>query len=199
MVSSWTGKRVLTNFPWVHAGGAHILSSGVFNDFVPVIPAEWPLRGVDANYLHLTANVQAAWYSPSVLIDLSREPAFLENLPLLHNVSYSGGILPTDAGEAISKRTRLFGSMASTETGILPGEIPPPDMWDYYRYNEKLGYELRHYADDMYEMVHVRDKNKERFQGVFFTFLDVETYEMRDLYIEHPSMPGWVALIRPYR
>ncbi|KGO48654.1 hypothetical protein PEX1_053690 [Penicillium expansum] len=88
---------------------------------------------------------------PSVLIDISREPAFLETLPLLHNVSYSGGILPTDAGEVISKRTRLFGGIASTETGILPGEIPPPDMWNYYRYNENPGYELRHYADNMYE------------------------------------------------
>lgn len=116
-----------------------------------MIPAEWPLRGEDANYLHLTANVQTAQYSPSVLIDISREPAFLETLPLLHNVSYSGGILPTDAGEVISKRTRLFGGIASTETGILPGEIPPPDMWNYYRYNENPGYELRHYADNMYE------------------------------------------------
>ena len=43
----------------------------------------------------------------------------------------------------------------------------------------------------MYELVHLRDKTKERFQSVFFTLLDVETYEMRDLYIEHLSMPGW--------
>lgn len=38
-VSSWARKRVVTSFPWVHAGGAHILSCGIYNDFVPVIPA----------------------------------------------------------------------------------------------------------------------------------------------------------------
>ena len=190
-VSSWTGKRVLTNFPWVHAGGAHILSSGIYNDFVPVIPARWPLRGADANHLHMHGNVQAAWYSPSVLIDVARNSTFLENISNLSNVSYSGGILPTDVGDAISRRTRLFGSMASTETGILPSEIPPPDMWNYYRFNENLGHTFRHYADDMYELVHARDKTKEPFQGVFYTFLDAETYEMRDLYIQHPTRAGW--------
>lgn len=190
-VSNWTGKRVLTNFPWVHAGGAHILSSGIYNDFVPVIPVEWPLRGADANHLHIHGNVQAAWYSPSALIDVARSSTFLENISNLSNVSYSGGILPTDVGDTISRHTRLFGSMASTETGILPSEIPPPEMWNYYRYNERLGHTFRHYADDMYELVHTRDKTKEPFQGVFYTFLDAQTYEMRDLYIQHPTRAGW--------
>ena len=81
--------------------------------------------------------------------------------------------------------------MASTETGILPSEIPPPDMWDYYRYNDRLGHTFRHYADDMYELVCKKDKTKEPFQGVFFTFLNTETYEMRDLYIQHPTCTGW--------
>lgn len=190
-VNTWTGKRVLTNFPWLHAGGAHIISSGIYNDFIPVIPAAWPLTGADANHLHVHGNVQAAWYSPSVLMDVARNPTFLENMSNLTNVSYSGGILPAHVGDAISRHTRVFGSMASTETGILPGEIPPPDMWNYYRYDERLGHTFRHYADDMYELVHIRDKTKEPFQGVFFTFLDAETYEMRDLYIQHPTYAGW--------
>jgi len=190
-VSTWTGKRVLTNFPWVHAGGAHILSSGVFNDYVPVIPASWPFTGADANHLHLHGNIQAAWYSPSVLIDIARNPEFLKNISKLGNVSFSGGILPKDVGDAISKYTTVFGSMASTETGILPGEIPPPEIWEYYRYNERLGHTFRHYSGDMYELVHTRDKKKEPFQGIFYTKGDLDVYEMRDVYIEHPTRKGW--------
>lgn len=190
-VSSWTGKRVLTNFPWVHAGGAHIISAGLFNDFVPVIPAAWPLTGADANHLHLNANVQAAWYSPSVCIDIARDPTYLHNISVLENVSYSGGILPKAVGDAISKHTRIFGSMASTETGILPSEIPPPQLWDYYRFNSALGHKFRHYADDMYELVIEKQESNESSQGVFFTFLGTKTYEMRDLYIEHKTQKGW--------
>ncbi|KAH8204592.1 hypothetical protein TruAng_001221 [Truncatella angustata] len=190
-VSTWAGKRVLTNFPWVHAGGAHIIPCGIYNDFVTVIPAAWPLTGADANHLHVHANVQAAWFSPSVLIDIARNPTFLENITKLTNVSYSGGILPAHVGDAISKRTRVFGNMASTETGILPGEMPPPDMWNYYKFNKRLGHTFRHYDGDLFELVYTRDKANESFQAVFFTFLDADTYEMRDVYIEHPTHKGW--------
>ena len=189
--STWTGRRVVTNFPWVHAGGAHILSSCIYNDFVPVIPAEWPLRAADANHLHAHGNVQAAWYSPYILIDIASNSSFLKNISNLSNVSYSGGMLPIDVGDAISRHTRLFGSMASTETGILPSRLPPPEMWNYYQFNEHLGHTFRHYADDMYELVCTRDKTKEPFQGVFYTLPDTEIYEMRDLYIQHPTRAGW--------
>ncbi|RYP25697.1 hypothetical protein DL768_011392 [Monosporascus sp. mg162] len=50
---------------------------------------------------------------------------------------------------------------------------------------------MRHYADDLYELVHTKDKDKEPFQAVFYTLLGAETYEMRDLYIQHPTRPGW--------
>lgn len=190
-VSSWTGKRVVTNFPWVHAGGPHMLSSGIYNDFVPVIPAEWPYRATDANHLHVYGNVSSAWYSPSVLVDIARNPEFLKNMSNLETVSYSGGPLPKEFAVAIAKHTHIFGSIGSTETGILPNEIPPPDMWDYYRYNERLGHTFRHYVDDLYELVHVKHKAKRPFQAVFFTLPDIDTYDMRDLYVEHPTRPGW--------
>lgn len=167
------------------------MGASIYYDFVLVVSAAWPLRGFDADQFHSNGSIQAAWYSPSVLIDIARNPDYLERISSLDNVSYSGGNHPPDVGSAISKRTRLFGSMASTETGILPSEIPPPDMWNYYRFNERLGNTFVHYADDLYELVPTRDKAKEPFQFAFYTFLDADSYEMRDVYIKHPSKPGW--------
>ena len=191
LVSTLTGKRVLTSFPWVHAGGACLLSSAIYNDFTPVIPAEWPLQSANANYLHAQGNVQAAWYSPAFLIDIVHNSSWLENISKLSNVFYSGGILSTEIGDAISRHTRLCGSMASTEAGILPGEMPAPEMWNYSRYNERLGHAFRHYTGDMYELVYTRDKTKELFQSVFYTLPDTETYETRDLFVQHPTCAGW--------
>lgn len=190
-VSSWTGKRVVTNFPWVHAGGAHMLSSGIYNDFVPVIPAGWPYKATDANHLHVHGNVSSAWYSPSVLVDIARNEEFLKNMSNLESVSYTGGPLPKKYAATIAQHTHIFGSIGSTETGILPNEMPPADMWDYYRYNERLGHTFRHYADDLYELVHVKSKATKPFQAVFFTLPDIDTWNMRDLYVEHPTRPGW--------
>jgi hypothetical protein len=126
-----------------------------------------------------------------VLIDIARNPSFLEALSNLENISYSGGTLPADAAAKISKYTHVFGSMASTETGILPQELPPPDLWGYYRYNKRLGHKFRHFADDLYEIVLEKDPKNVSFQAVFFTLLGTDVYEMRDLYVEHPEHKGW--------
>lgn len=187
----WTGKRVLTSFPWVHAGSVLLLSCGIYNSFTPVFANEWPLSGATANYLHVNGNIQAAWYSPSVLQEVARNATYLENIAKLDNVSYAGGILPADVGNAITARTRLFGTYASTETGILPGEMPPTEDWGYYRYNKRLGHSFQHFAGDMYELIHTRDEAIEPFQGVFYTFLDADAYPMRDLYTPHPTREGW--------
>ena len=37
----------------------------------------------------------------------------------------------------------------------------------------------------------IRDKTKEPFQFAFYIFLDAETYEMRDLYIQYSICAGW--------
>ncbi|KAF6237373.1 hypothetical protein HO173_004263 [Letharia columbiana] len=91
-------------------------------------------------------------------------------------------------GNASNARTRLFGTFASTETGILPGEMPPAEDWGYYRYNKRLGRSFRHFAGDMYELVHTRDEAIEPFQGVFYSLPNVDSYSM---HIPHPAREGW--------
>ena len=189
----WTGKRVLTSFPWVHAGGVLLLSCAIYNSFSTVTANEWPLSGAIADNLHVNGNIQAAWYSPSVLQDVARNTTYLETIAKLNNVSYAGGILPADMGNATNARTRLFGTFTSTETGILPGEMPPAEGWGYYRYNKRLGHSFRHFAGDMYELVlvHTRDEAIEPFQDVFYTLPNADSYSMRDPYIPHPAREGW--------
>ena len=189
--SQWAGKRVATSFPWVHAGGVLALSCGIYHDFTPVIPSEWPLKGDAANHIHVHGNVQSAWYSPSVLIEVAQNPKYLPSMSNLSSVGFAGGILPQDIGNIISKYTRLFGTFASSETGILPGSMPPQEDWNYYQYNKRLGHSFRHFANDMYELIFTRDHTLEPYQGVFYTFPEASTYAMRDLYIQHPTRPGW--------
>ncbi|KAL9616240.1 MAG: hypothetical protein Q9160_008866 [Pyrenula sp. 1 TL-2023] len=156
-----------------------------------VIANNWPLSGAEANWLHMNGNVKAAWYSPSVLQDLARNPEHLKNISKLDSIAYAGGLLPKDIGDAINTRTQLFSVYAATETGILPGEILPQNEWGSYRYNQRLGHSFRHFADDMYELVHQRHPANEDFQDVFYTFSDADTYSMRDLYTPHPALKGW--------
>ena len=189
--SRWTNKRVFTSFPWVHGGGVFMLASAIYNSFTSVTANDWPISGSLANAVFTHGNVQSMWVSPSVLLDVARNPIYLENLKRLESVSFAGGILPPHIGDAIAKRTYIFGTFASSETGILPGIFPAPEDWTYYNYSPFLGHKFRHFANDLYELVLTRDPKLAPFQGVFYTFLDLQEYSMRDLYIRHPTKPDW--------
>ena len=192
-VCRWKGKKVFTSFPWFHAAGLlFLLPMAIYNDFIPVIlPSTSRVSAEIANSVHVHGNVDASCLPPSVLVDISRNPIFLEQLRSLRYVSFVGGPLPTDIGEEIAKRTQLASWFGSTETGYLPAEAPDPADWPYLRFSSFLNAELRPFGDEMYELYIVRDKRLEAFQGIFFTFPELQEYSMKDLFVKHPTKEGW--------
>lgn len=190
----WRGKRIFTSFPWFHASGLpFLLHIAIYNDFVGVIlPSVQKITGAIADSVHLHGNVEASYLAPSILVELSRNKVFLENLQRLKFISYVGGPLPQGTGDSVSTRTKLSSWFGSTEVGYLPTEIPDgAEDWAYLKYSPFLNHELRHFADDLHELFIVRGKGRECFQGIFFTFPDLDEYSMKDLYVRHPSRVGW--------
>ena len=192
-VCRWKGKRVFTSFPYFHAAGLlFLLPMAIYNDFIPVIlPSTSRVSAEIANSVHIHSNVYASCLPPSVLVDLSRSPIFLEQLRSLRYVSFAGGPLPTDVGEEVSKRTQLTSLFGSTETGYLPVEAHDSVDWPFVRFSPFLNAEFRPFGDGMYELYIVRDKRLEAFQGIFFTFPELQEYSMKDLFVKHPTKEGW--------
>lgn len=100
-----------------------------------------------------------------------------------------------------ARHTRVFGSMASTETGILPAETTNPRYVELlqYKYHESLGHTFRPFANDMYELVHVKSEAEQPFQAVFYTLLGTDTYESSDLYIGASHAERMAAVFGAYR
>ena len=190
---SWKGKRVLTSFPWFHAAGIlFLLPMAIFDDFVPVIvPAVPKVTAEIANAVHLYGDVQASLFSPAVLVDAAKNTTYVKNLSLLESVNYAGGPLSQRSGDLISVETRVNALLGSTESGYLPTEMAEREDWNCFKFDSRLGHELRDFGDGMYELFIVRQKELESFQGVFFTFPELEEYSMRDLYYKHPTKEGW--------
>ncbi|KAB8295043.1 hypothetical protein EYC80_006986 [Monilinia laxa] len=59
--------------------------------------------------------------------------------------------------------------------------------WDYFDFSTEFGAEMRHYSDELYEIVIVRDPSIEAYQGVFYTFPGLSEYKTRDLFSKHPT------------
>ena len=193
-VCRWRGKRVFTSFPWFHAAGLlFLLPMAIYNDFIPVIlPSTSRVSAEIAHSAHIHGNIDASCLPPSVLVDISRNPIFLEQLRSLKYVSFVGGPLPTDIGEEIAKRTHLTSWFGSTEAGFLPVETPDhPVDWLFLKFSPFLNAEFRPFGDDMYELFIVRDNRLEPFQGIFSTFPELQEYSMKDLFVKHPTKKGW--------
>lgn len=180
------GRRVYLGFPLFHAAGiANFISGPVFVGYTSVLGAYPPSPDV-ANGIHVYGNVQESCLPPTTLVDLSKDPAHLENLSRVERIMTGGGPLPKAVGTLISTKTNILNCIGTTECSQLPVQDCPED-WEYIKLSPCLGHTYRHVSEDLYEQVIVRQPHLEAYQGVFRTFPDLREWPMKDLYSPHPT------------
>ena len=155
-----------------------------------MIPYPGPLTAEMADKMHLHGRVQGTCLPPSILSDVTRDPAFLRNLLGLRYIAYGGGPLSQEVGNELSSEgAALINFFGSSEINLLPSEIPDPEDWKYHKFCSHVGYEFCHFGDGLYELVVRRNESLRLFQGVFFTFSELQEYSMKDLFSKHPTKP----------
>ena len=189
----WKGKRVFQSLPWFFAAGLFFsLTSAIYNDFIPVIVPEAPKITPElANGVHVHGNVEAGLFAPTTLVEIAKVPAYIENLQLLKFVTYGGGPLSCESARLICAKTRVSAAYGSTEAGYLPTEMSEPEDWNYFKFSPQLGHRFHDFGDGLFELVIHRSTELKLFQGIFYTFPDLQEYSMRDLFLKHPTKEGW--------
>lgn len=182
------GKRVHLAFPLFHAAGiCMLLPASLYGRFTIVL-GTFPPSPELINSIHVHGNVQHSTLTPISMIELAKEPEYLENIGRLEQINYGGGPCPVEVGNLIAKKTRLLSCLGSTECGIMPIEIHDQTDWSYMSFSPALGCEYRSVSDDLYEQVIVRRPELDLYQGIFCTFRDIEEWPMKDLYAKHPTI-----------
>jgi len=183
----WKEVRLFLSAPLFLSGPICVLlGMNVFCDLSIILPPPVPITAEFADIVHTCCDVNASFWSPSILIDISKSQRYLNNLQRLRYIIYGGGNLPTEVGEVISEKTRITMMFGATETCVLPMELMEPEEWEYVKFSPWLGHQYRHYMDDLYELVIARDESLCTMQGVFSTFPKLKEYLMKDLYSMHP-------------
>lgn len=182
------GKRIYLTFPLFHTAGlTPILAGAIYAQFTVVLGPFPPSTEV-VNAVHVHGNVNQSTLAPPTIVEIAKNPEYLENVSRLECISSGGGPVPKAIGDIIITKTKLFQGMGSTECGIFPVQIPEdPADWGYIHISPFLGQEYRHVSNDLYEQVIVRRPDLEPIQGVFATFPDLQEYPMKDLYSKHPT------------
>ncbi|RYO92480.1 hypothetical protein DL766_000178 [Monosporascus sp. MC13-8B] len=127
---------------------------------------------------------------PSILQEAADSDSALDKIARLKRVFYGGAPLRPEAGLVISTKTHLCNQIGSTECVVFTTHLTDPTDWDYLCFGaDWSGYEFHHTClPDVFEMVLVRDDNKQNFQAIFGGS-QLARFSTGDLYSKHPTKP----------
>ena len=80
--------------------------------------------------------------------------------------------------------------MGCSEAINIPTEAVDRQDWEYLKFSHKLGYEMRHHSENLFELCFLKEPQLDLFQGIFSAFPDRYEYSTSDLYSGHPMKPN---------
>lgn len=188
----WANRSVYTALPPFHSAGINFFSYSVFQSTELVFgPSDQPPSISTVEQILTLHAADSGVMAPSLLAEVAMEDGILQKVSQWSSVTFGGGPLPQEAGNALWQQTKVLQVLGSTETFNIPELAPRSvDEWAYHCYHPSLGIELRKHEEGLHELVFVRDSPAPKHQGAFWTFPDETEYSMKDLYEEHLSEPG---------
>ncbi|KAI9871438.1 MAG: hypothetical protein M1830_002911 [Pleopsidium flavum] len=115
-------RRMFSPMPTLHVAGmaCSLLYPAFFRTIVVLGPGSGPVSVDIADQVHRFGHVDGALYPPSLLEDICRCPAALENMKTLKFIIFGGSPLKVETGDFLSKHTKLMNYIGSTEVGSYP-------------------------------------------------------------------------------
>ena len=135
---------------------------------------------------------QSAVLSPAVLQEMAKNPTLLKSLDTLDYVIWCGAPLSSVAvADSIRSHAPIYPAYGATETGPLPLTVEDQEFHEWMNFNPIIGAKLKHYTEDLYELVIVKDPKILPLQFVFLNFPELEEWHTKDLMSKHPTRDLW--------
>ncbi|CEI62303.1 hypothetical protein FVEN_g12093 [Fusarium venenatum] len=192
-MDNWNpGDRIYSSFPMSHG-------AGVLMDIV--IPALCSLHcilgpaGVLPNLglLELLADhakVDIWSMVPSLADELGEHPDVLAKFKPSKFICASGGPVSPLIVSEVNKVVRVLNLTGTTE-GLFIGNLwVPREDWHWFAFHPYSGFDFKEVQPGIFEHWVHRNEHWELFQGIFHTFPSLESVNLKDLYIRHPTNPN---------
>ena len=100
-----------------------------------------------------------------------------------------GPVSPTVASK-VNDTIRVLNLTGTTE-GLFIGNLwVDREDWFYFAFHPFSGFEFKEIESGTYEHWVHRNEHAPHFQGIFHTFPDQQSVNLKDLYVKHPTKPG---------
>ncbi|KAJ5779598.1 hypothetical protein N7457_007318 [Penicillium paradoxum] len=191
--SDWKeGDKIYSSFPMSHGAGIimDILMPAFFNLHCVLGPV-----GVSPNInlvesLAEHASIDIWSMVPSLVDELGETPHVLSKLEPSKFICASGGpVSPVSAGK-VNEVIRVLNLTGTTEGLFIGNLITPREDWFWFCFHPYAGFEFREVEEGTYEHWVHRNEHWSLFQGIFQTFPDESSINLKDLYMQHPTKPN---------
>jgi acyl-coenzyme A synthetase/AMP-(fatty) acid ligase len=186
-------KRIFSPFPPFHIAGFNytIILPCFLNATTVLLPPGVPISAEVVHAVHIHGAVDSTIIPPSIVTELTQHEEYYNALGHLDVLTFAGGPLSEHVAYKVSCKTTLSSTMGSTEYGALPCNPKDPEDWAYFRFDiDATGIEWRESRQEgLYEMVFVRKKEIDYFQGIFVTYPELEEYHTKDCFSRHLTKP----------
>ncbi|KAF2206269.1 hypothetical protein CERZMDRAFT_103567 [Cercospora zeae-maydis SCOH1-5] len=187
----YSGGKALMLYPFFHAGGfIAMLTPLAFGCPIILHPPGPPPNAQTIAEIIETEHPTITNITPSPIVDMMNDPQLAPVLDKLTHILSGSGPMPSTVGARVAKQTQFHMLYGSTEIGMPPADLSDPEDWDYMRFQEHSGVEMRPYAEDLVELFIVRRPELDAYQPVFTMFPHLQEYQSRDLFSKHPTQEG---------
>ncbi|KAL5589751.1 hypothetical protein FOVSG1_011618 [Fusarium oxysporum f. sp. vasinfectum] len=131
---------------------------------------------------------------PSLTDELGEAPDILPKLSRSKFICASGGPVSNVLGSKVNEFVRVL-NLTGTSEGLFIGNLwVDRQDWHWFAFHPWSGFEFKMVEPGLYEQWIHRNEHAEFFQGLFHTFQDVNSFNFKDLYVQHPTKPGlWAS------
>ncbi|KAF5013927.1 hypothetical protein FDECE_102 [Fusarium decemcellulare] len=193
-MAPWTkgwddGDRIYSSFPMSHGAGIimNILLPALFRLHCIMGPA-----GVIPNMYLIDSLADHAkidiWSMvPSLVDELGETPDVLAKFKPSKFICASGGPVSPIVASKVNDVIRVLNLTGTTE-GLFIGNLwTEREDWLYFVFHPYSGFEFKEVEPGVYEHWVHRNEHGPLFQGIFHTFPDQKSINLKDLYVKHPT------------
>ncbi|OCT47554.1 transferase family protein [Cladophialophora carrionii] len=195
-LAPWTdnwnvGDRIYSSFPMSHGAGIimDILMPSLFNLHCILGPSGvLPNLGLIES-LADHAKIDIWSMVPSLVDELGENPDVLAKFKPSKFICASGGPVSPVIVSKVNEVIRVLNLTGTTE-GLFIGNLwVERDDWHWFAFHPYSGFEFKEVQPGVFEHWVHRNEHWALFQGIFHTFPNEQSINLKDLYIRHPSKP----------
>ncbi|KAF4454195.1 hypothetical protein F53441_3195 [Fusarium austroafricanum] len=196
-LAPWTdnwdeGDRIYSSFPMSHGAGVimDILMPSLFNlHCILGPPGVLPNLGL-VESLSEHAKIDIWSMVPSLVDELGENPDVLAKFKSSKFICASGGPVSPLIVSKVNEVVRVLNLTGTTE-GLFIGNLwVPREDWHWFAFHPYSGFEFKEVQPGVYEHWVHRNEHWALFQGIFYTFPELDSINLKDLYIRHPTNPN---------